>query len=263
VSHRRTLSFALVLVASGCSRGPRTINLTPGPTPTVDAGVSRAEVDSLWRAADRQYRHGRWGKAQPLYQRLGLELPSNDPLLVQVHFRLGETFFGQRDQLQAAREFRRVSDETPSDPLAPLALLRAGDAYADLWRRPELDPTYGSTALATYRELLSRYADSPAAARAQRRIADLEELFARKEFKAAQYYLKLKAWDSAILYLKDLVATYPRTTLAPEALLRLVHAYRVIGYQEDLQETCGYVRRFHADYPGAAAACPAPKGEGS
>ncbi len=220
------------------------------------AEASRAQVDSLWQVANREFRRGKWAKALTQYERLALELNASDPLQVEVRFRIAECYFGQKEQLQAAREFRRVSDETPNHPLAPLALLRAGDAYADLWRRPELDDTYGKTAVATYRELASRYPDSKAAARAQARIAELEEMFAVKEFKAAQYYLRLKAYDSAILYLKDLVASYPRSRAAPAALLKLVEAYRRIGYLEDLRETCGYIHRFHATYPGAAEACP-------
>jgi outer membrane protein assembly factor BamD len=128
--------------------------------------------------------------------------------------------------------------------------------YADLWRRPELDPSYGQTALATYQELLNRYPGTTAAKRAQQRINDLQERFAYKEYKAALYYMRLKAYDSAILYLKDLVATYPRSAVAPDALLHLVQAYRTLGYKEDVQETCGYIRRFHSAAPGVGKACP-------
>ena len=84
------------------------------------------------------------------------------------------------------------------------------------------------------------------------RIDDLQERFAYKEYKAALYYIRLKAFDSAILYLKDLVATYPRSAVAPDALIRLVQAYRTLGYKEDVQETCGYIRRFHPKAPGVA-----------
>ena len=149
--------------------------------------------------------------------------------------------------LEAAREFRKTSDDTPNDPLAADALLRVGDVYADLWRRPELDPSYGQTALATYQELVNRYPGTNAATRAQGRIADLQERFAYKEYRAALYYFKLKAYDSAILYLKDVAATYPRAAITPEALVKLVQAYQKLGYKEDVEETCGYIRRFHPD----------------
>jgi outer membrane protein assembly factor BamD len=159
--------------------------------------------------------------------------------------------------LEAAREFRKTSDETPNDPLAPEALLRVADVYAELWRRPELDPSYGQTALATYQELLNRYPGTTAAARAQQRINDLQERFAYKEYRAALYYFKLKAYDSAILYLKDVVATYPRAAVAPDALIKLVQAYRRLGYKEDVQETCGYLRRYHPNARGSRGVCPA------
>jgi outer membrane protein assembly factor BamD len=248
---RRAVTAGLIgLAACGKRAAPAT-----GVTP-LGAVASQEEIRALWERAGREYSRGRWNKAATLYERVTLEVPPGDTLAVAAHFRLAECYFGQKSQLQAAREFRKVSDDSPTSPLAPEALLRAGDAYADLWRRPELDPTYGQTALATYQELLSRYPDASAAARARLRIAELEEMFARKEFKTATYYLRLKAYDSAILYFKDLAASYPRASVTPAALLSLVRAYRAVNYAEDVTETCGYIRRYHPTTPGLDGACP-------
>jgi outer membrane protein assembly factor BamD len=248
---RIVLASVLLGALAGCGKGG------PSNVAPLAVSASRAEVDSLWRRANAFYVKGTWHKAAPLYERIGLEVPAGDPIAVEAQFRLGECYFGQGMQLQAARQFRKVSDDTPTSPLAATALLRAGDAYGDLWRRPELDPTYGQTALATYQELLNRYPDSPVAARARLRIATLEEWFAVKEFKAAQFYMRLKAYDSAILYLKDLAATYPRASVTPGALLVLVRAYKAVNYPEDLAETCGYIRRYHPSTAGLDVACPA------
>jgi len=200
--------------------------------------------------------HGKWGDAEKLLDRVNLEFSPGDPRVARAHYYLGEALFAQKRQLEAAREFRRASDETPNDPIAPEALLRLGDVYADLWRRPELDPTYGQTALSTYQELLNRYPGSSAAKRGQLRITELNERFATKEFKAGMFYFRLKAYDSAILYLKDVVATYPKATVVPEALIKLVQAYKALGYREDVQETCGYIRRFHPRAPQVGEVCP-------
>jgi outer membrane protein assembly factor BamD len=252
----RAALAALALLAGGC--GHRGAKPVTGPSP-VAAGISRGELETLWTRAKREYSHGRWGKAAPLLERVTLEVPAGDTLAVEARFRLAECYLGQKNQLQAAREFRKVSDESPDAPLAPEALLRAGDAYTDLWRRPELDPTYGQTAIATYQELINRYPDAPAAARGRLRIADLEESFAFKEYKAADYYYRLKAYDSAILYLKDIAATYPRAEITPVALIKLVESYRKVGYAEDLAETCSYIRRYHPAATGVEQSCPAPK----
>jgi outer membrane protein assembly factor BamD len=252
------VTLALLLMgAAACGRKPRPVTaVSPAPTP---GRLGQEEVATLWNRAMGEYTRGKWGKAATLFERLALELPIGDTLATTAHFRLAECYFGQKNQLQAAREFRKVSDDSPNAPLAPAALLRAGDAYRDLWRRPELDDTYGETARSTYQELLNRYPDTPAAAQARLRIGELEEMFARKEFKTAQYYYRLRAFDSAILYLKDIAATYPRASVTPLALLKLVAAYRRVGYAEDLQETCGYIRRFHPNTSGLESSCPAPQ----
>jgi outer membrane assembly lipoprotein YfiO len=213
-------------------------------------------VNSLWQKAEGAIRHGKWSDAERLLERLLLEFGPGDARIPQAHFWLGEAYFARGRHLEAAREFRKASDDTPNHPIAPEALLRVGDVYADLWRRPELDPTYGQTALATYQELLNRYPGTRAGQRAQLRIAELNERFAYKTYRAAMFYYRLKAYDSAILYLKDLIANYPKSAVAPDALVKLVRAYKTLGYREDVQETCDYIRRFHPRAPGAGEVCP-------
>ena len=119
-------------------------------------------VDSLWRRAEAAVRQGKWSDVEKLIERVQLEFAPGDLRATQAHYWLGEAYFARSRQLEAAREFRKASDETPNHPIAPEALLRVGDVYADLWRRPELDPTYGQTALATYQELLNRYPSTSA-----------------------------------------------------------------------------------------------------
>jgi outer membrane protein assembly factor BamD len=249
----RCLLAGLVVLVAGCGGGGSGRGPAASPAPV---SASSAMLDSLWRGAEAAVRHGKWGDAAKLLDRLLLEFPPGDSRIARAHFYLGEAYYAQGRHLEAAREFRKASDETPNDPIAPEALLRLGDVYSDLWRRPELDPTYGQTALATYQELLNRYPSAAAAKRAQLRINELNERFAYKAYRSALFYFRLKAYDSAILYLKDLVATYPKASVVPEALVKLVQAYKTLGYREDVQETCGYIRRFHPKTPGAKEVCP-------
>ena len=255
---RRVWPWLVVIAVVGCGRGGKS-NPSLSPTPLAEP-ASPDELDHQWDQATNAFRNGRWKKANELFQKVTAEFPPGDPRVAQAHFYLGEVQFARSENLDAVREFRRVSDESPNDPLASEALLRVGDAYAALWKRPELDPTYGTTALAAYNELLSRYPGTSAAERGEKKVAALQEKFAIKQYKAALYYLRYKAYDSAILYLKDLVATYPRASIAPEALLRLIGAYQRLGYKEDVRETCGYLRRFHPRAPGVSEACPAEPG---
>jgi outer membrane protein assembly factor BamD len=251
---RRSLVLVAILLA-GCAHGNSSVPPAPAVTPVGDRSASPALLDSLWARLDSAHARGKWDDVIKLADRLSLELAPGDARVTRTHMYRGDAYYGKHDYLQAAREFRRVSDENPLDPLAPTGLLRVGDSYARLWRRAELDATYGQTALATYQELLSRYADSDAAKQAQARITELNDKFAVKEYKSAQYYMRLKAYDSAIIYLKDLVVSYPRAAIVPSALVKLIQAYRGLNYQEDVQETCDYLRKYHSTDAEALKTC--------
>jgi len=252
---RVVLASVLPLVLGACLFG-RKRQATTFPVENVE--TTRARADSLFLAAEDHFRAGSWRKTVEALDRGLLILDFADPRRARGYFMLAEAQLAQGNHLEAVRQFRRVADESGSESLAADALLRAGDAYAQLWGRPELDPSNGESALSTYRELVERYPNSRAALRAQSRILDLLERFALKEFKTGEFYLRYKANDSAILTFRNLVATYPRAAIVPRALVRLVEAYQRVDYAEDLQETCNYIAQFYpAVQPEVADRCPA------
>lgn len=202
------------------------------------------DPEGQFQVAMRAFRHGQFMRAQQLFQRLQFDLAARDTLLPKARFYYAETFAGLNEYVGAAREFRRVADDFPTDALAPYALLRAGDQFGRMWRRPELDPSNGETAIATYQELIGRFPDSPAARIAEIRVRGLQEMYARKDFENGLFYFKRGGYDSAILYFRSLIAQYPATTVVPDAYIKLVQAYRIIGYREELEETCAHLREY-------------------
>lgn len=249
---RKFVVPAVVLLAA-CGGGSR-----PEATPAPAVSFTPAQLDSIWARASDLLARRKWQDAIIAFERLQLELPTRDPRRPAARFSIAEARLGEKSHLQAVREFRRVADDFAADSLAPEALKRAGDAYSRLWRRPELDPTYGMQAMATYQEVVQRFPASPAAEAAKVRIAELREMFAVKQYKAAQFYIRYNLHDSAILYLKDLVATYPDAEVTPLALERLIETYDRLGYVEEVTESCNYFRRFHPEAPNLGDACPAP-----
>ena len=231
----------LVLLLSSCSG-----RLDPTLYPTTDA---------LYEASIAAFERGDCGDAEIGFQRLSYDMSIRDPRRPLVRYNLAECRFRRKQFLEAAREFRRVADEHAQDSIAPQALVRAGDANGRLWRRCELDATYGLSAMTVYSEVLTRYPQSSAAEQARVRIVELNEKFACKAYKTGEFYFRLKAYDSAIIYFRGLVADYPQTTYAPESLLRLVEAYERIGYEEDKQDMCLQLSRYYPDSFPLAEGC--------
>jgi len=245
----RVARLLLPIAVIACGRGARPVAV---PAPEVLLSRSRAQI-----------RTGDFSEALQNLRRLQFELSPNDSMLPEVHYLLAESQFQLGQFVEASQEFRQAADQFPGSVYAPLALLRAGDANMRLWRKPELDPTYGQTALAIYQDLAGRYPNSLAATRAQLHVRQLREWFADKTYKNGLFYFKRRAYDSGIIYFKDVVANYPDTPRAADALLRLADSYRVIGYREELQETCAHVRRFYPQAHGLEQSCPPDSGVGA
>jgi outer membrane protein assembly factor BamD len=211
--------------------------------------------EDLYRASMRQFRTGHYDKAQSGFQALAFSVGARDTLYPLARFFLAESYFSLGDYPTAAQEFRRVADESPNHRLAPDALLRAADSYAKMWEKPDLDPTSGQTALATYQELAGRFPQSSASRVATARLQGLYEKFAQKEMDVALFYFRRNAFDSAILYFKDLIASYPSTSLVPDAYVYIVRSYHAIGYADQEAQFCNALRQFYPQLADAKRYC--------
>jgi outer membrane assembly lipoprotein YfiO len=242
-----------VVVLGACHHTARIAsNVAPDADPKQSLADARAS-----------FRRGHFARALVDFRRLQFDLGPGDPLTAEARYYAAECSFQVGDLATAALAFQKVAEEFPTSEYAALALLRDGDANRRLWRRPDVDATAGQTALATYQELLGRYPGTDAAARAQVRIRQLNEWFADKTYRTGMFYLRRRAYDSAILYFKDIVATYPDTRFVPDALLRLVDTYRAIGYAEERKETCANLRRYYPQAAGLDSRCPAETSAGA
>ncbi|MCE2902401.1 MAG: outer membrane protein assembly factor BamD [Gemmatimonas sp.] len=242
VDFRLLMLLSVAAALAGCSRGfqPR----------------DYANPEALFRATLLEFQKQKWDNAQLGFERLTSDLSSRDPLLAPAYFYLALTHEKKKEFLLAAQAFERVTDGFPDDTLAPTAMLGTGRAYQSLWRRPSLDPENGQKAASILRALLSSYPESKDIEDAKRRITQLEEWFAQKDYDAGVHYVKVRrAIDPAIIYFKDVVTTYPTTKAARLSWLRLHELYTKIRWKEDAAETCTAMWKA---YPGDAevkAAC--------
>lgn len=213
---------------------------------------------ALFEASKAEYERGNCGGAVRGFTRVVFELPARDPRVAEARYLLGECRLNGGEYLEASRELRRAADDFPTHELAPTALMRSGDALGRLWKRVELDPTYGEQALSVYSEVLQRYPSTSAAERTRERVGELGDKFALKDLKNGNFYFRIRAYDSAIIYFRSVIEHWPQSRHAPGALMRLVETYHRIGYEEEATETCAHLRRFYAEAEGLGAVCPDP-----
>jgi len=210
--------------------------------------------ESLYVASKQRLDRGKLDDAIAGFEQLTLDLPARDTLLSRAHYWLGVAHERKGEHILAAQSFTRLMESFPDDTLADDALLLAGKSYRRLWRKSYLDPQYGESALSTFNTLLALYPNSDKRDEAEKNVRELQTQFAKKDYETGNHYFRRKAFDSAILYFKDVVAKYPATDWARKAQLRLVKAYDAIAYRADRDEVCTSLReRFPADREVRAA----------
>jgi len=213
----------------------------------------------LYEVAMAQYRARHYENAAKAFEKLTLDLPARDPRLPLSYYYLAQSQTKNGEYLLAAGTYNRLIDAFPQDTLVDDAFYLSGRAYQHEWRAPELDATYGKSALAAYEAIVDAFPNSPYAPQAKKELATLDEWFAEKDYGTGYLYLKRKAFDSAIIYFKDVIRLHPNARKTREAYLKLLEAYRAIRYTEDARDLCDAMRKAYPNDREVREECgPAP-----
>ena len=199
--------------------------------------------EALYSASFREYQRQHWDNAISGFEKLTTDLPARDTLLSRSYWYLASAHENQGEHLLAAQSWSRLVETFPDDSLADDAALESARSYARMWRKPQLDANYGDISLASYNTLIGLYPDSKLIPTAQKEIGQLENKFAVKDFDNGNYYYGRKAFDSAIIYYKDVLTKYANSPTARDAALKLVQAYKKIHYREDASDVCTELRQ--------------------
>lgn len=228
----RSLVIAAVLASAACK-------------PVFNAG-SFGNTEALYEAAVAEFNAKRWDNATKAFERLTSELSPRDPRIGIAYHYLARAQERRGDDLLAAKSYSRIYELLPQDTLADDALLASALAYQRMWRRPALDSEYGENAMTQFQTLVGLYPDSPLLPRANQGLQRLDEWFAIKDYETGYHYLKRKAYDSAIIYFKDVIRLHPNAKKTRDAYLRLHDAYDAINYRDDARDLCV---EMHKAYP--------------
>lgn len=233
------LRFAVLLAASlaagACGR-------KSAPTPvSPDVVLQRA------RAA---YDARKMGRAITLFQQF-LSLAPGDPRVPEATYLLARARLVRGEEVTAASDFLRIITDFPSDTLARASRMGLCDAYRRLSPAPALDQEYTRAAIRDCGSYAELYPGTPEAAQAQAAVAEMQAKLASKAYQNGIFYFRRKAYDAAVIYFTQAVDDYPRTPVAPAALLKLVQSYAAMGYAEE-RDTAK--QRLQREYPRSAEA---------
>ena len=222
--YRLSILLFLAALSGACGRGFKLSRYTSN--------------EALFNVAVSEFNRKKWDNAVSAFEKLTFDLPARDSLLPIAHWYLAKAYGGRKEHLLAAQAYNRLAESFATDSFADDAMYAAAREYQQLWRRPALDANYGEQALSAYQSMLGLYPDSELKDQAEKQVGQLQEWFASKDYESGLYYFRRRAWDSAIIYFRDVVKNFPLTAKSREAYLRLAESYEAIRYREDKKEVC-------------------------
>lgn len=163
-------------------------------------------------------------KAQEVFQSLVLKASHTD-LGDDVLFYLGESYFLNDEYLLAISEFDRLTRRMGFSPYVEKARWRICESF--VYESPKYfhDQSYTENAIDKLQEFMEDYPDSEFRHSAQKTIMDLREKLGKKVYETGILYIKLGAFDSAILAFEEILSKYYDTSLVEKTQVKIVESY--------------------------------------
>ncbi len=140
-------------------------------------------------------------------------------------FYLAESYFRQRRYLLSASEFSRYVQFHPTSPRRETAEFKEALSYYHLSPRFKLDQTYTQRAIERFRLFNDRYPSSEHFSEAVTYIEELRGKLARRDYNAAEFYMRTGRYNSAAIYFGLVIDNFPESTWAESSLVRQIEAY--------------------------------------
>ena len=128
---------------------------------------------------------------------------------------LAEANFKNEDYLTAAYNFERVYTDYPSSQFVAESQYKKALSYYMESPKANLDQENTRLALDEFGRFIENFPGNPLISDAQKRVDELREKLAYKEFLCAELYRKMKSTESlvaSIIYYQSVIDNYPRSS---------------------------------------------------
>lgn len=184
------------------------------------------------------------------FQTLLLQYPGS-VITDDAQYYLGMSYFNREQFLLAAYEFSKLIRDIPASPFVPDAQFKLADSYYQLSPPYQLDQSYTKKAIEEFQAYIDFFPTSPSIDEAEKKIKELNEKLAEKEYRSATIYEKMEYNRAAIRYYTQVVDTYHDTKYAPMALYRKIMLENQRARYSDVLKD---IREFLTRYPEDARA---------
>ena len=150
-----------------------------------------------------------------------------------AQFYLAESYFKNKEYILAITEYERLTRKMKFSPFVENSRWRICEAYIAESPNYYHDQSNTQKALQKLQEFIEEYPDSEFRDNANVTVKKLRNKLAKKIDESAILYIKLHAYDSAIVAYEDLLGQYYDTDFADDAHVGIIRSYSLMkNYDE-------------------------------
>jgi outer membrane protein assembly factor BamD len=192
------------------------------------AGVGSKQPDKvLFDKAMDAMRHNRFDVARLTLQTLINTYPDSE-YIARAKLAVGDSWYaegGTAALAQAEQEYSDFEIFFPNLKEAAEAQLKIANIHYQQMEKSDRDYTHAKRAEDEYRKVILQYPDSKLIPDAKKRLLEVQEVLADREFGIGRFYYLRESYAASIARLQSLVEKYPLYSHADEALYLLGQNY--------------------------------------
>ncbi|MEW6004428.1 MAG: outer membrane protein assembly factor BamD [Stygiobacter sp.] len=183
--------------------------------------TSKFSVDEYFNYAMKLYNDEDYELAIQEFQNFLLQY-SGSSFNDDAQYYYAMTYFKRGQYLLAAYEFSKLIRNIPASPFVPEAQFMLAESYYKLAPPYQLDQAYTKKAIEEFQAFIDFFPADKRVAEAERKIKELTERLAEKEYQSGLIYEKMEYEKAAIKYYAFVADTYHDTKFAPLSLYRKI-----------------------------------------
>ncbi len=196
------ISLVFTLLLWGCSSSIDTTDMSP---------------EQRLQYAIRMYQDEDYMEAEKEFEAILLQYPGS-VYSDDAQFYLAMTKFKKQEYILAAYEFSKLIKNMPASEFVPDAQYNLAESYYSLSPNFNLDQKYTVKAIEEYQAFIDYFPLNEKVAEAEKKINELNDKLAHKQYTIAVIYEKLDYYTAALKYYEDVFESYHDTEYGPMAL---------------------------------------------
>lgn len=207
--------------------------------------LSDLNPDDRLKNAINLYNEEDYEEAAIEFEALLLQYPGSS-IVDDAQYYFGLCKFYRGEYILAAYEFSKLVKNMPASEFVADGQFMLAECYYELSPNYNLDQKYTKKAIGEFQTFIDFFPLNAKVSEAEKKIDELNEKLARKEYTIAIIYEKLEYYSAAIKYFNSVIETYHDTPYAPKSMYGKI---QLLVEREREDEALAEMKKFIRMYP--------------